>query len=147
MLSLEGFEMDEESETDEEADQVRPLQPLRITIADRSTSPDSTSLKTGSSVDSAIITPTSATAVQVGGYDSSPEKTVVRLAGSSPSRKAPIGSGPGLDRKESKWRKSVMGISDVSLPPCHESTRSVLRSVIGRYGLSKTYYPSTTLIA
>lgn len=40
-------------------------------------------------------------------------------AGSSPPRKAPIGSGNvgapvSLGRKESKWRKSVMGLSDVS---------------------------------
>jgi hypothetical protein len=37
-------------------------------------------------------------------------------AGSSPPRKAPIGSAPpvSLGRKESKWRRSVMGLSDVS---------------------------------
>jgi hypothetical protein len=37
-------------------------------------------------------------------------------AGSSPPRKAPIGSAPpavNLGRKESKWRRSVMGLSDV----------------------------------
>ena len=38
-------------------------------------------------------------------------------AGSSPPRKAPIGNAPvSLGRKGSKWRKSVMGLSDVGSP-------------------------------
>lgn len=124
MLSFEGFEIEEESE--EEADQVRPLRPLRITVDDshRSLSRDSQGPKSGSSTETSIRTPLSAAG---GNYwqgaassesESSPENHVSRLAGSSPPRKAPVGTGPMLDRKESKWRKSVMGLSDVSCFSC-----------------------------
>lgn len=121
MHSLEGFEIDEL--TDEKADEVRPLQPLSISTARQRDASPGRSLDTGSSVESTIQTPTSAASLS--GYspggrsssegESSPEKNGMRLAGSSPPRKAPIGTGAGLERKESKWRKSVMGISDVSL--------------------------------
>ncbi|WWC85731.1 uncharacterized protein L201_000597 [Kwoniella dendrophila CBS 6074] len=50
----------------------------------------------------------------------SPEKMYegMKLAGSSPPRKAPVGTGPmnDLGRKESKWRKSVMNLSDKTKP-------------------------------
>jgi hypothetical protein len=111
MLSLEGFDFeaeDEEQEVEnEQADEVRPLQPLQpLRIPSRSSDAPAISpgLSTASSTE-IVMTPVS---------ESSPERPDVRLAGSSPPRKAPVGSNIGLDRKESKWRKSVMNLSDVS---------------------------------
>lgn len=119
MLSLEGFDFDEEDEhgdeeklEDEQADEVRPLQPLQplqpLRIPSKSSDAPAISpgLSTASSTE-IVMTP-------VSGPESSPERPDVRLAGSSPPRKAPVGSNIGLDRKESKWRKSVMNLSDVS---------------------------------
>jgi hypothetical protein len=117
MLSLEGFEFEDEEETLDEADEeesgdmVRDLRPIRIPSND-SRSYNNAMAHTPSSVDSAIeeiVTPTSASGSPLTG---------MRLAGSSPPRKAPIGtSGNDLGRKGSKWRRSMMGLSDVRARP------------------------------
>lgn len=105
--SFEGFDIAEEQELEEE-DQVRPLRSLRIIVNkdQRDLSPDSAPLRSGSSVDTNIQTPTSYSY----GSDSegSPEKSGLRVEPSSPSKAA------ALDRKGSKWRRSVMGVSKVS---------------------------------
>ncbi|KAK8845404.1 hypothetical protein IAR55_006117 [Kwoniella newhampshirensis] len=140
MLSLEGFEFQGEvedvpverssrssegeticvEEEKENHDYVRPLAPIRIPSrhavglgVDTSklgppsaTSPQSATT-IGSSLETKIVTPTSAVS-DLGGDG-------MKLAGSSPPRKAPVGVGLGLaelGRKESKWRKSVIGLSD-----------------------------------
>ncbi|WWD22350.1 hypothetical protein CI109_106841 [Kwoniella shandongensis] len=137
MLSLEGFEFEGEvedmpteghssssegetlvvREESEKHDVVKPLAPIRIPaslgvdISKRgpasATSPTSASTL-GSSIETKIQTPTSAVSELSSGEG-------MKLAGSSPPRKAPVGVGLGLaelGRKESKWRKSVIGLSE-----------------------------------
>ena len=112
----------DEDEASEVEDIVRPLAPLRIPSRSNGvlspSAPSATSdLATPSSATSgatAYFTPISP------GSAVSPSESVssasMRLAGSSPPRRAPIGTGAesGLGRQESKWRKSMMGLSDVS---------------------------------
>jgi hypothetical protein len=142
-MSFEGFEIEEEDETDEEADQVRPLKPLRITVnnVQYSTSPDSAPLKSSSSIETTIQTPTSA--VSTYGHSgmsesgSSPEYHMAN--GDSPPRQGPVSTGSVLDRKGSKWRKSVMGgASDVS-----SVNSTALMSV---RGFAKTNHSNAVLI-
>jgi len=92
---------EEENETEEDEDIVQPLISIRSTGS--TTSGSTRSLSPATPVTAVIVTP-------------APLEDR-RFAGSSPPRKAPIGTGVGLVRKESKWRKSVYGLSDVS--PCH----------------------------
>ncbi|KAK6905129.1 hypothetical protein L486_02412 [Kwoniella mangroviensis CBS 10435] len=162
MLSLEGFEFDEEEdqpeppnlapvidtttaspkkENTESHDVVKPLAPIKILARTNTNGPVSAnsvrSSVLSSSAETKIITPvassssppmpapqvrkvspTSSTNPPIG---LSPEKIYegIKFAGSSPPRKAPIGTGSmgDLGRKESKWRKSVMGLSDKSKAP------------------------------
>jgi len=97
MLSLPGFAFDE---ADEEEDSVQPLRNLTI-ITRSSPIPSNASLSPMN--DFAILTPTSEISNK---YDS------LVLAGSSPPTRAPIGTGK-LEREKSKWRRSVMNLSDV----------------------------------
>lgn len=100
-------------EGSEEEDVVRELQPIRIP-SNSSRHYNNGQPHTPSSIASGIeeiVTPTSMTGSSPnGGY------TGMRLAGSSPPHKAPVGTGMSSDlgRKGSKWRKSMMGLSDVS---------------------------------
>jgi hypothetical protein len=117
MLSLEEFEEEAGSDPTDEAseseDMVRDLKPIRIpsngarsTTSSNSAVGPATPASMGSTYDE-VVTPSST-------HGSSPDFHA-RYAGSSPPRKAPIGTGTGdLGRKGSKWRKSVMGLSDVS---------------------------------
>ncbi|WWC66913.1 uncharacterized protein I206_100820 [Kwoniella pini CBS 10737] len=156
MLSLEGFEFEEEEESKsipelapvisatpvspekdhiESTDVVKPLAPIRIPSRTTTNGPASASSVRSSvfssSAETRIATPLSATSVvapqlktastspQNQNQGLSPEKIYegMKLAGSSPPRKAPVGTGLGdLGRKESKWRKSVMGLSDKAKP-------------------------------
>jgi hypothetical protein len=121
MLSLQGFDFDEEDEEEELAereasengDMVRDLRPIRIPSNSGRSGLGSAYPDTPASANSAIeeiVTPTSS-------EGSPPRGFSTKLAGSSPPRKAPIGTSLGADlgRKESKWRKSIMGLSDVSV--------------------------------
>lgn len=121
MLSLEGFEEESASDLTDEAseseDMVHDLKPIRIPSSGARSNTSSNSAvgpATPASVNSTydeIVTPSSA-------HGASPDFHA-RYAGSSPPRKAPIGTGAStgdLGRKGSKWRKSVMGLSDVSSP-------------------------------
>ncbi|WVW81707.1 hypothetical protein I302_103702 [Kwoniella bestiolae CBS 10118] len=163
MLSLEGFEFDEEDETPaplasveappvlapvvnttsdslkkedtESHDVVRPLEPIKIPSRTTTNGPASAnsirSSVLSSSAETKIVTPLSSSssppmpapqARKVSPTSTnpptglSPEKIYegIKFAGSSPPRKAPVGTGPmgDLGRKESKWRKSVMNLSD-----------------------------------
>ncbi len=107
MLSLQGFEFDEEDEAEalEEQDVVQPFEPIRIPSrsADSIESPTTPAPSTGQS--EMVVTPTSDTEA------SSPMKE--RVTGSSPVRNV----SPGLGRKESNFRKSVMGLQGVSPLP------------------------------
>ncbi|WRT63633.1 uncharacterized protein IL334_000556 [Kwoniella shivajii] len=177
MLSLEGFEFEEEEEPshsapavpqapvlapvvditatpsqketeqmEESHDVVRPLAPIRIPSRNNTAGPasaNSLSLNgtiSPSSAESKINTPLSATSPssvipqmrnkpspQQPHLGLSPEKMFegIKLAGSSPPRKAPVGTGSmgDLGRKESKWRKSVMNISEKTLPSKRQSAR------------------------
>ncbi|WWC58037.1 uncharacterized protein I303_100572 [Kwoniella dejecticola CBS 10117] len=158
MLSLEGFDFEEEQEEgsnsvpvlvppinattastkkeeSESNDVVKPLAPIRIPSRTNTAGPASASSVRSSifssSAETKIATPVSATSIaappiraastspQHQNQGLSPEKIYegIKLAGSSPPRKAPVGSGMGdLGRKESKWRKSVMGLSDKAKP-------------------------------
>ncbi|KAK4685296.1 hypothetical protein P7C73_g4852, partial [Tremellales sp. Uapishka_1] len=80
MLSLEGFDF---SEAEEEDDELPPLKSSPI----------------ASVPEAEILTPTSAAST-------SPQWEGM-LAGSSPPRRSPVGTG--LNRKGSSWRKSVVG--------------------------------------
>ena len=118
-LPLEHFDEDDENDTyereeydddsDEAVDIVKPLEPLEIQIGAL------TNTRTGSitsSVSEMLVTPTSYN------EDSSPRmSSEPRFAGSSPPRRAPVGSSPNGDlvRKESKWKKSITAVSEVSL--------------------------------
>ncbi|KAK1926201.1 hypothetical protein DB88DRAFT_481048 [Papiliotrema laurentii] len=120
MLSLQGFDFDEEDEEEELAereasengDMVRDLRPIRIPSNSGRSGLGSAYPDTPASANSAIeeiVTPTSS-------EGSPPRGFSTKLAGSSPPRKAPIGTSLGADlgRKESKWRKSIMGLSDIT---------------------------------
>lgn len=117
MQSFEGFEIEEQDEeTEEEADQVRPIPSLRINTNNAQAS-DSAPLKSGSSIETTLQTPTSAMSNDyrgASGGERSPERYIRDVSSNSPPKKAPAGPAPVLDRKGSKWRKSVMGIADVS---------------------------------
>ncbi|WWC97144.1 hypothetical protein V866_004023 [Kwoniella sp. B9012] len=161
MLSLEGFEFDEEEEQPEPPilapvvnttpasskkedteshDVVWPLAPIMIPARTNTNGPASAnsvrSSVLSSSAETKIVTPLASSssppipAPQVRKVSPtssdpptglSPEKIYdgIKLAGSSPPRKAPVGTGSmgDLGRKESKWRKSVMGLSDKSKAP------------------------------
>ncbi|WVQ94045.1 hypothetical protein IAU59_001123 [Kwoniella sp. CBS 9459] len=175
MLSLEGFDFDEEEEAapskdmrapaaaqndlsagakehlTEAKDVVRPLAPIQIpartpsasasaagpasaTSTRTAASGTSASSNLSSSIESRLVTPTSAvsnTAPQVQVKANRQPKEIpetmheeIKYAGSSPPRKAPIGTGLGdLGRKESKWRKSVMGLADKSVSKRQSSAR------------------------
>jgi hypothetical protein len=99
-------EEEEVEEEDEEGDTFQPLAPIRI--AGSTTSGSTRSLSPATPITPSVQTPISPADDR-------------RFAGSSPPRKAPIGTGVGLARKESKWRKSVYGLSDVcfSCGPSH----------------------------
>ena len=99
MLSVQGFGSDEEKLVDvvEEEDQVQLMTPLRISTP--SESPTRSGMRSAAS--DLITTPTSGI-----------EKDIpIEERGdiNSPSRSA-----TGLGRKESKFRRSVFGLSDVS---------------------------------
>lgn len=113
---IDDDEREELTEADEDAseseDLVRELQPIRIPSGGHRGYTNE-QLHTPSSITGGIeeiVTPTS-----MGG--SPPGIQGMRLAGSSPPHKAPVGTGlpsSELGRKGSKWRKSMMGLSDVS---------------------------------
>lgn len=115
-LRLEGLDTDGESEAEESErdDEVKPLQ-VSPAVTASSYAPDSASSE-GSGVEKAseslpspisILSPTSAVGTQ-------PKQ--IRVVTQSPPRKSPITSPTesGLVRKGSKWRTSMMHISDVS---------------------------------
>jgi len=145
MLSLEGFEEESASDLTDEAseseDMVHDLKPIRIpsngaSARSNASANSAVSPATPASVISAydeIVTPSSA-------HGSSPDFHA-RYAGSSPPRKAPIGTGAGtgdLGRKGSKWRKSVMGLSDVSAADdCVYSADNSISEVKGYLGSSR----------
>jgi hypothetical protein len=88
----------------ESDDLIRPLR--SVPCANRDSSP-----VTPSAYSEMLVTPTS-----VRGSSVSPPRFEGRLAGSSPPRKAPVTTGgERLSRNDSKWRKSVYGLSDVSV--------------------------------
>ncbi|OCF36074.1 hypothetical protein I316_01946 [Kwoniella heveanensis BCC8398] len=130
----------------EVSDVVRPLAPIQIpprtistsvaSAAGPSSATSAHTAATGTSVSSTLssspdlrlITPTSAVSTTGPQVQTQPQVNRqakerpenmhegVKYAGSSPPRKAPIGTGLGdLGRKESKWRKSVMGLADKSV--------------------------------
>ena len=105
MLSLQEFELEDEEVLGEEDDMVRPLSPLRISSNGTAASAIS---PTVSSLAEEIVTPIS---------DKSSNEKDLRFAGSSPPRRAPIGTGAGasLERKESKWRKSINVVTEAAL--------------------------------
>lgn len=104
MLSLEGFTVEEADEVEamKEDDVVQPLAPLQIpSRLDGSDDSPTTPTDMSTSSDE-IVTPTSATEGK-----RPPEQRVVE---GSPSRIP-----DGVERKQSKIRKSMFGIPDVSL--------------------------------
>ncbi|WVR03357.1 hypothetical protein IAU60_000348 [Kwoniella sp. DSM 27419] len=137
----------ETEQSSEAHDVVRPLAPIRIPSRNENGGPagplsatSTRSMATLSSSGERLVTPSSMTGPSfdpgAGAFgraplapsasarrspspSPSPEKQYqeMRLAGSSPPRKAPVGVGlADLSRKESKWRKSVMGLSDMAKP-------------------------------
>jgi len=92
----------------ESEDIVRDLHSISIPSEPRPI-PGSNPPATPTSAIEEIVTPTSTVSTPPMYLDS-------RFAGISPPRKAPAGAGQpnGLGRKGSKWRRSMMGLSDVS---------------------------------
>jgi hypothetical protein len=112
---LNGRDQVVEYYEEEETDSIQPLLENTHTSNQRTAAGQLQSPSTPSTTTEAtIITPTSATEslgtspFSESGKEGNGDR---RFAGSSPSRKAPVGVG--LSRKESKWRKSVMGLSEV----------------------------------
>lgn len=114
MLSLEEFEEEEEEatgnttdEASESDDMVRDLRPIRIPSSGaRSSTSSAVGPATPASATSTydeLVTPTS--------VNGSPPTFEKRLATSPQISKAQGGE---LGRKGSKWRQSMMGLSDVS---------------------------------
>ncbi|KAL7418892.1 hypothetical protein Q5752_006576 [Cryptotrichosporon argae] len=116
MLSLEGFDFDDDDGDDDEsaeadtsaegADIIRPLAlaPLKIPVIHPYVRPAEKSPAAASGRSAATATTASTASDDDLVTPSTPDR---RFAGSSPPRKAPVGTGVLLEKRQSKWRKSL----------------------------------------